>query len=180
MKQWQFLVLCVAIAGCASNSGMIPYSVTTRGCLCERFEVKDEDVPVRYEFSAWYRVDETITTRITVDISNNSRDTLDLSLAYIKVSSRNVPYTHNDRFIPVQLQQVLPGEKRILTLNGESIKRGDDDPWLKIAGEEVVVTLKGMRMRLRTLKSVIVTFVPKNPKLRASAGDCSNILFGSG
>ena len=177
MKQWSFLLVSVVIAGCASNSGMIPYNVTTRNCSCERFEVKDADVPVSYLFSAWYRVDEVITTRIVVDLMNQSEDTLDLSLANIKVSSRNIPYTYNDKFIPIQIHQVLPGEKRTLTLNGESVKRDGTDPWLKIAGEELVVTLKGMRMRFRTLNSLVVTFVPQNPKLRATAGACPTNLM---
>jgi len=177
MMRWHLFFVSVAIAGCATNSGMIPYNVTTRNYSCERFEVKDADVPVSYVFSAWYRVDEAITTRIVVDIINQSQDTLDLSLANVKVSSRNVPYTYNDKFIPIQIHHVPPGEKRSLTFNGESIKRSGDDPWLKIAGEEMVVTLKGMRMRRRTLKSVIVTFVPQNPKLRATTeGSTNNLL----
>jgi hypothetical protein len=177
MKQWSLLLVSVLIAGCASNSGLIPYNVTTRNCLCERFETKDADVPVSYVFSAWYRVDEVITTQIVVDLINKSLDTLDLSLANIKVSSRNIPYTYNDKFIPIQIHHVLPGEKRTLTLNGESIKREGSDPWLKIAGEELVVTLKGMRMRFRTLRSLVVTFVPQNPKLRATMEACPNNLM---
>lgn len=176
MMRWHLFLVSVAIAGCATNSGMIPYNVTTRNCSCERFEVKDADVPVSYVFSAWYRVDDAITTRIVVDITNQSQDTLDLSLANVKVSSRNVPYTYNDKFIPVQIHHVLPGEKRSLTFHGESVKR-DGDPWLKIAGEELVVTLKGMRMRLRTLNSLVVTFVPQNPKLKATTECCPNNLL---
>jgi len=177
MKQWGLLLVSVVLAGCASNSGMIPYNVTTRNCSCERFELKDADVSVLYVFSAWYRVDEAITTRIVVDLINQSHDTLDLSLANIKVSSRNIPYAYNNKFIPIQIHQVLPGEKRTLTLNGESVTRDSGDPWLKIAGEELVVTLKGMRIRLRTLDPLVVTFVPQNPKLRATTEACSNNLI---
>ena len=106
MKRW-CLILSVAIAGCASDSGLIPYNVTTRECSCERFEAKDAAVSVRYAISAWYRVDDAITTRVVVDIMNESQDTLDLSLANVRVSSRNIPYTYNDKFIPVQIRHVL-------------------------------------------------------------------------
>jgi hypothetical protein len=167
MRGGYLLLVFASLAGCASTREFYPYRVTTGNCLCERFETRDSRFPVAYEFSASYRVDEVIATQIVVDMVNESQDTLDLSLAFVKVASRNISYVYNDKFLPIQIPYVLPGGRRRLTLVGEAVKREVvSDPWLKIAGEELVVTLKGMRLRERTLSPQVVTFVPFNPKLR--------------
>ena len=40
-----------------------------------------------------------------------------------------------------------------------------DNPWLKIAGEELVVTLKGMKLGQRKLPARVVSLIPHNPQL---------------
>jgi hypothetical protein len=165
-----------SLAGCASTRDSYPYRATNDDCLCERFAAKDRVNPVSYFFSATYRVDDAISTRVVVDIVNESQDTLDLSLTYVRVASRNVRYAYNNKFLPVNIPYVLPGGRRTLTLAGNSIVPVQrDDPWLKIAGEELVVTLKGMRLRGQILSSQTVTFVPYNPKLKAQATSTDEI-----
>ena len=121
-------------------------------------------MPVRYEFSATYRVDTRITTEITVVVHNGSPDTLDMSSGAIRVASRNVRYRYNNRFVPVTITAVPPDDERTLTLVGSGAEGQSGDPWLPIAGEELVLTLKGLRLRARELASQTIQFVPSNPK----------------
>jgi len=110
-------------------------------------------------------VDEGIATRVEIDIRNGSTDTLDLSLAYVRISSRNVPYRYNDKFLAVTIPSVGPGRAERLTLEGEAENLPTEDPWRAIAGEEVTITLKGLRMGGRSLKPQVIRMVPHNPKL---------------
>ena len=119
---------------------------------------------VEYFFSADYSVDDRISTAIAIEIQNHSPDTLDLSLAYVKIDSRNVPYHYNGKFIPVNVHNIPPAGMQTLNLKGTSAEI-DTDPWMKIAGEKLEVTLKGMRMHDKTLDTQTVQFVPRNPKL---------------
>jgi hypothetical protein len=149
--------------GCMTPATMYPYRIQNKGCNCERFQTRDGGV--RYAFTASYKVDDGISTRVTIEITNGSRDTLDLSLAHVKIASRNVPYRYNDRFLQVTLPAILPGETTPLTLTGdvEEVKTGD--PWLAVAGEELTVTLKGVRAGDRELARQVVRMVPHNPRL---------------
>ena len=160
---WLFLGVLV-LAGCV---GSYPYRVMNDGCLCERFVQRDQYGEVVYIFSAEYRVDESISTTIEVEIQNNSLDTVDLSNAHIKVSSRNVQYQYNDRFLPVTIPFIPPGEQRTLILTGESVGRTGDDLWLKIAGEELEVTLKDVYLSQQKLNRQVIKLVPHNPRLRS-------------
>ncbi|MCZ6775767.1 MAG: hypothetical protein O7D34_04850 [Ignavibacteria bacterium] len=152
------------MSGCV---GSYPYVVMNDGCLCERFVQNELGGEVVYIFSAKYRVDESISTTIEVEIHNNSLDTVDLSNAHIKVSSRNVQYQYNDRFLPVTISFIPPGEQRTLILTGESVGRTGDDLWLKIAGEELIVTLKDVYLGQQKLSRQAIKLVPHNPKLRS-------------
>ncbi len=161
-------VLCLwmaAFAGCSSLSRVYVYRVLNDGCNCEFYRLTNEKAHVAYSFSGTYSVNGAIVTRLTVSIRNDNKDTLDLSLAYVKVSSRNVPYQYNGKFLPVTIANVPPGEERTLSLRGQAEGIKGDNPWLAIAGEELSLTLKGMRVKGRQLATEVIRFVPHNPKL---------------
>ncbi len=158
------LLSCALVfAGCGAS--VYPYLATNGDCSCELFRVADERSGVVYSFSATYSLSDVMNTRITVSMQNNSTDTLDLSLAYVRISSRNFPYRYNDKFLPVTVPGVPPGTSRMLTLDGEVDMSDRPDPWTAIAGEELVITLEGMRVNGKQAVTQIVRFVPRNPKL---------------
>lgn len=39
------------------------------------------------------------------------------------------------------------------------------DPWHKIAGEQVTIELRGLMTGLRRVDPVVITLIPRNPKL---------------
>ena len=157
------------VGGCSSvvntpTTDAYPYRAMNDDCSCELFTTADPKVPVRYEFSASYRVDKSIITEIKVVVHNGSSDTLDMSLGSIRVSSRNVPYRYNNKYVPVTIAAVPPHEERTLTLVGSGIGEEPADPWLHIAGEQLVLTIKGLRLRAKELARQTIQFVPSNPK----------------
>jgi hypothetical protein len=153
------------LAGCGTSVGVYPYRVMNDDCSCEQFRVADKQVSVTYTFSAVYSLDSAMKTKITVSVQNNDPDTLDLSLAYVKIVSRNIPYRYNGKFLPVTATSIPPGDQRTLLLAGEVDHLRQSDPWLAIAGEKLVVTLKGMRIKGKPLAMQTIQFIPKNPKL---------------
>lgn len=165
MEVKRIAVLLLLFGGCAVRPVTYPYRAVTDDCMCERFRARDKSAGVEYVFTARYAVDDVINTRIAVEVWNRGRDTVDLSLAHVKVTSRNVAYRFNDRYLPVTVQAVPPGAHRTLTLVGEGPEADDDQLWFNIAGEEIVVTLKGVRLHGRELKTQVVHFIPHNPKL---------------
>ena len=157
------LTLTFLVAGCGPS--VYPYFATNDDCSCEMYRVIDAQSGISYSFAATYSLHEVMNTRITVSIQNTGPDTLDLSLAYIKITSRNFPYQYNDKFLPVAVPDVPPGDVRTLHLDGEVDMSAMPDPWIAIAGEECVVTLKGMQVHEKQVPARVVHFVPKNPKL---------------
>jgi len=163
------VILAIFLGGCSSAlntsaSDTYPYRAMNDNCSCERFSSADPKVPVRYDFSATYKVDSKITTEITIVVHNGSSDTLDMSLGAIRVASRNVQYRYNNKFVPVTIESVPPHDDRTLTLVGSGTGEGSKEPWFPIAGEELTLTLKGLRLRARELAPQTVQFVPMNPK----------------
>lgn len=157
-------VLWLAVV-CAACVQTYPYRIVNEQCNCVQYRSQDPHRAVRYTFTAEYSVNSAIASKIEVIISNDTRDTLDLTYAYVKVSSKNVPYRYNDKFLPVHVPAVLPLSSQTLTLAGESRSSDDGDPWLSVAGEELVVTLKGLRFGESELTQQVVRFVPENPRL---------------
>jgi hypothetical protein len=163
VKLWPFLFLTIVMTSCSS---IFPYRVMNNNCACEHYVVADKQANIDYAFTATYFVDEGINTRIEVEIGNNTNDTLDLSLGTVKVASRNVPYRYNGKFLPITISSVAPGQHQTLTLVSEPVLVKTNDPWLRLAGEELIFTVKGLRIRGRELRAQVVRFVPQNPKLR--------------
>ena len=155
-----------AVAGCGSSRAVYTYRVVNNDCNCEQFQLTDEVAHVSYSFSGVYSVRGVISTRLTLSIRNDNSDTLDLSLSYIRVSSRNIPYRYNGRFLPVAIPGVPPATQRTLSLDGEVDEVNGSDPWLALAGEELVLTIQGMRMKGKVLTTQVVRFVPQNPNFQ--------------
>lgn len=159
------MLASMVLTGCMTSTALYPYRITNGNCNCEQFKTTDSSAHVTYSVTAWYRVNEGIATRVEIDIRNGSTDTLDLSLAYVRISSRNVPYRYNDKFLAVTIPSVGPGRAERLTLEGEAENLPTEDPWRAIAGEEVTITLKGLRMGGRSLKPQSSGWFPTIPNL---------------
>ena len=159
------------MAGCASSpeaarapSRGIAYRVTTDNCQCERYTMKDRSLPVQYEVAAAYEIEGEFITRINVTVFNRGTEMVDFTDAYARVTSRNVPFQYNKKFVPLTAEPVAPQGERTIELVGRAAPR-TSDPWLAVAGEELVLTVKGIKYGSRTLAEQSVSFVPRNPKL---------------
>ncbi len=156
------------LAGCATTAVTprgIEYRVTTGNCQCEQYSAKDPKLPVRYDFAAAYDIEDEFVARINITVHNDGKQALTFTDAYVKVTSRNVPFQYNDRFVPLATGPIGPESERTIPLVGRAAAR-QTNPWLAVAGEEMVVTVKGVKYGSRTLAEQTVTFVPRNPKLQ--------------
>ena len=109
-------------------------------------------------------MDDGIATTIEIQFTNHSRDTLFFDLATVRISSRNIAYRYNDKFLPLSHPAILPSHTDVVTMSGNDLTQQDD--WNKIAGEQLTVTLKGLRLGERILPDQTVTFIPENPKMK--------------
>ncbi len=146
------------------RSPSVPYNILNDSCMCEEYTAKDPKLPVTYKFTAHYEVKDRVTTRIELTLENNGNDTLRTSMGYVRVTSRNVAYQYNDKFVPLPMEPIPPHDKRTLTLAGTAVKSNNEDPWVDMAGEQLVVTVKGLRLGKRRLAEQNVTFIPQNPR----------------
>ena len=111
-------------------------------------------------------MDHGVMTRIAVKFINRADDTLFLDPGVVKISSRNISYLYNDKFIPLPHLVIPPSRSDSVVMTGADMSQNDD--WNKIAGEQLVVILKGLRVGLKVLAPQSVTFIPENPKLKAA------------
>jgi len=139
------------------------YRITTDACNCETFTAQDPEYRVEYRFTASYTMNDGIATTVQIDLTNRSSDTLFLDQATAKVNSRNISYMYNNKFLPLPMLVIPPGGSNSVTLNGKD--RVDDNDWHKIAGEQMTVTLKGLREGAREIPPRDVTFIPENPMI---------------
>jgi len=153
------LVLLVFSSGCAPT--YYPYRAITNECNCEQYSIREENV--EYLFHARYRMDGGVASEIDITLLNLSNDTLSLDLGAARVTSSNVAYQYNDKFLPLPIIQIKPHESDSIKLIGRDLSGKND--WLKIAGERLSVVLKGIRLGTRELPPQTVTFIPQNPKL---------------
>ena len=163
VKCWVCFVVIAMIAGCASTSSTFFYRVATDNCNCEEYRISDKEHKIDYLFRARYKMQRGIITTIEVEFTNRSRDTLFLDQGTVKISSRNVPYQYNDKFVPLPHTMILPSRSDVVIMTGSDVSGIDD--WNKIAGEQLTLTLQGMRLGERALPQQLVTFIPTNPKL---------------
>jgi hypothetical protein len=160
-----WLSIALVCASCTSSfTSSYPYLVTTDNCNCRRFTYRDERGRFEIDVSARYEVRDRIASTIELAFRNKSHLTLSLQQAYIKGTSTNIHYPFNDRFQPMPYEKVRPGGRYTMTLAGND-PDASDDPWLKIAGERVVIEIRGLTLGDKPLKPVMLTLVPYNPKL---------------
>ncbi|HLX11380.1 MAG TPA: hypothetical protein VKS81_01080 [Bacteroidota bacterium] len=157
-------MLIIALLPLACTPTYYSYRASTNACNCEVFHSADPAYNVRYVFRAQYSMQDGINTEITILFHNRTKDTLQLDPGAIRVSSSNVSYEYNGRFLPLPTLSVRPGKTDSISVQGKDIKVIDDE-WNKIAGEQLTITLKGMRLGTHELAEQSVTFVPKNPKM---------------
>ena len=153
----------IVFAGCGTISSVYTYRVMTGNCNCEEYRTADKVHNVRYLFRAHYRMNHGIVTSIEVEIMNRSRDTLFLNQGTAKISSRNISYQYNDKSLPLPHLVILPSGSDVVYMTGSDISGSDD--WNKIAGEQLTLTLQGIRLGERMIAPQQVTFVPVNPKI---------------
>lgn len=164
MKWLLSVILLVLISGCAALRSTYSYRAVTDNCNCEEFIFNDKHQKIEYHFRARYKMDGGVVTNIEVEFSNHSRDTLFLDLAAVKISSLNISYRYNDKFIPLPHIIILPSRSDVVTMTGNDTAGQDD--WNKIAGEQLTITLKGLRLGEQLLPEQAITFVPENPKMK--------------
>ena len=156
------LTVCLFIwSGCAGSG--YAYRAVTDNCNCDEFRAKDERNNIEYRFRARYRMDHGIVTTIEIGFMNKSNDTLFLDPGVVKISSRNIDYRYNNKFIPLPILILPPGSSDDVIMTGTDTS--EDDDWNKIAGEQLKITIKGLRLGFNTLGQQSVVFIPVNPKL---------------
>ncbi len=158
------LLAALTLLFLSSCTTTYPYLVTTDRCNCETFVYHDGMGRFDIEVSAQYHVSDRISSTVNLVFRNRSRDTLSLRQAFLKGSSTNIAYQFNDRPQPMPYVGIRPGGEYAMTLEG-SDTQPDRDPWLKIAGEQVVLEIRGMLLGTKPLPPVVLTLIPFNPKL---------------
>ena len=152
----------VLISGC-STIASYPYIAITNDCNCEEYRIVDKEDNIEYRFRARYRMDTGVFTSIKVEITNRSKDTLFLDGGAVKISSRNVSYQYNDKFLPLPELTIPPRKSDVLEMTGKDLSGQND--WHKIAGEQLALTFKRLRLGEHEIKAQTVTFVPFNPRV---------------
>jgi hypothetical protein len=155
------LVLPLVLTACSSS---YPYRITSDDCNCERFIYRGEQRRFEIEVSARYVVTDRISSEIELIFRNHDRESMSLRQAYIKGTSANVRYQNNDRFQPLPYVIVPPQGAYSMTLRGSDVE-ASENPWLKIAGEKIVLELRGLLLGAEPMGPIIITLVPYNPKL---------------
>jgi hypothetical protein len=138
--------------------------VTNRDCNCSTYTVNDKENQITYVFTATYSLDDNMLTTITMKVMNRSDKVLSFNLAHVRVSSERFDYRYNNKFVPFNPLTISPGEEQEIQLVGQAEVK-DSDEWLRIAGEKMVVTIRGIRLGDKELQIEDLEFVPVNPKL---------------
>jgi hypothetical protein len=151
------------LAGCAATR-VYDFLVTNGECNCSKYTVRDNENRITYEFTATYSLDNSMLTTITMKVVNGSRKVLSFDLARVRVSSERFEYQYNNKFVPFNPLKINPGEENEIVLVGQAeVKEADE--WLRIAGEKMVVTIRGIRLEDKEVQIEDLQFVPVNPKL---------------
>ena len=162
MKWWIVgLGVALLLSSCRSS---YPYLVVTDNCNCERFTYRDERGRFEIDVAARYEVKDRIISTIELEFRNKSRMALSLRQAYIKGTSSNIQYPFNDRFQPMPYVLIPAGGHYSMTFTGADAQ-GTDNPWLKVAGEKIVLEIRGLTVGGKTILPIVLTLVPYNPKI---------------
>jgi len=140
------------------------YRAVTDDCDCEEFTKIDATGVVEYRFRARYTMDSGIHTNIEIEVTNNSNDTLRFDHGTAMVSSRNVAYQYNGKFVPLPNLTIPPKKSDKMKLAGND--RSGENDWHKIAGEQLTVMIRGIRLGEKDVAPQSVTFVPENPMMK--------------
>ena len=170
------LIVALILAGCSpavrnsltehtSPDDTYEYYATNDSCNCEAYTARDAAQKISYTFKATYSVNPGIATLIEIEFHNNSGETLHLDPGAVQISSRNVEYEYNGKFLPLPQLDISAHRSDHITLTGKDIRVSDNE-WNKIAGEQLVISIRGMRLGGNELAAQSVTFIPKNPKMK--------------
>ena len=155
------LGIALAVTSCTSS---YPYLIATDNCNCERFTYREEGGRFEIDVSARYEIKDRITSTIELVFRNRDRQALSLQQAFIKGTSSNIRYPFNDRFQPMPFVQIPPGSSYTMTLSG-SDTQVSDNPWLKIAGEKVLLEIRGILLGEKKVLPIQLSLIPYNPKI---------------
>jgi hypothetical protein len=158
------VTMCMMIAGCATFTSTYSYRAINDNCNCEEYRSHDKERRILYRFRAYYNMRGGIHTTIEIEITNNGNDTLFLDNGAVKISSKNISYQYNNKLVPLPHLFIEPSHSDVVRMVGSDISGTDD--WNKIAGEQLTLTLQGIRLGERPVASQRVTFIPVNPKLQ--------------
>jgi hypothetical protein len=151
----------IAWNGCASR---YPFILMTDDHILRTQTIEDTANKIYYHYDASYTVKANVSSRIILVITNNSRGILSLGSGRIRITSRNIDYEMNDRFLPLPAVEIEPHGKYELTFTGSG-RKTVDEPWQLIAGEQMAVTLRGLLLGGRELPGHSIRLIPVNPKL---------------
>jgi hypothetical protein len=168
-------VACVALAllaadGCSGlkgseESGGDIYLATTNNCNCSVYVWQDPHSRVRYEVKAKYAIADEFSTRIELGVRNEGNADVNLDDAYFRIDSRNVPFRYNNMMLPLSGGKTIgPRSEQTFDLVGTA-KAQVPSLWHLVAGEQLTLTVTGLRIGGKQLDQFVVTFIPRNPKL---------------
>lgn len=161
------VVLCLASAclcfGC--SSGVYSYKVIDGGCDCETYIVRETSEEVEYSFRGTFTEGDGIVTSLDVRFTNKGKDTLFLDGGSVKISSRNITYQYNDKFLPLPPMIIPPGSTDHLLMDGTEVEVHAKG-WERLAGERLSISLSGIRYGKKVLDDRTVTMVPENPAFK--------------
>src|SRR4030042_712454 len=142
MRAGVLIVLAVAATFAACTTSY-PYLILNEDCRCTSYVYKDRSGKFEVEVSAEYSVNHRVTSTLQFIFRNSSSELMSMRQGHIKGTSLNVKYESNGRFQPLPFVTIRPGETYTFSLTGEDTESVDNG-WLKIAGEKVVVEIRGV------------------------------------
>jgi hypothetical protein len=170
------IVFVLLFAGCSSairNSiserapgvDTYDYLAVTENCNCAEFRAQVPGYDIGYVIRANYSIDTTLVTYIEITFSNNTNENLSLDPGVVKITSRNMSYAYNDKFLPLPQMTIRPRSSERFVLTGKDLHASKNE-WNKIAGERMTIVMKGIRLGEKELPQQEISFVPDNPKVK--------------
>jgi len=155
------MAILLAGSGCASR---YPFVLMVDDRVVRTQTIEDTTNKVRYYYDASYTVRSKVSSRIILIITNNNRWKLSLGSGRIRITSRNIDYEMNNHFLPLPAVDIEPHGRYELTFTGDG-RSVVDEPWRLIAGEQMVLTLRGLLLDGKEIPGHVVRLIPINPKL---------------